>query len=485
MSEWARGLAVITDEIRDWLEAIRVALGAETACLWGVEAERLVLYLSCPEGAEESVPADVAMKGHALSWVVTEGVTLRASRADVFRGGDDGWILAAPVGAPGGERVACAMLDFAHAPGAHAHRALELAANLAGRLIGDSKAALEARRDLEKNEALYGAVHDLDRKLDLDSLTRGICSRARQVAGARGAAVALWDATVGAGRIVAIDGSMDERLIQARVEGDASFLGLALANSTPLPRDRLTARERLPLYAEGLKSSAGSAIITPMLLDLEPEPIGALAVEFELPRQFNDADVKRLTALARFVAPAVRNAAQFGEVQALSLTDALTGLSNRRATERAMTSTIAVAERSDSPFAVGVLDVDHFKQFNDSYGHDAGDRVLQAVARVIRDSLRPGDVAGRWGGEEFLVVLPSTGLEDAAHVVERIRKSVEATDVLWDGRSLSVTMSAGVSAYPEVVSNAAGVVTSADAALYRAKRGGRNLVALAAWPQHT
>ena len=150
-----------------------------------------------------------------------------------------------------------------------------------------------------------------------------------------------------------------------------------------------------------------------------------------------------------------------------------------------MTSTIAVAERSDSPFAVGVLDVDHFKQFNDSYGHDAGDRVLQAVARVIRDSLRPGDVAGRWGGEEFLVVLPSTGLEDAAHVVERIRKSVEATDVLWDGRSLSVTMSAGVSAYPEVVRNAAGVVTSADAALYRAKRGGRNLVALAAWPQHT
>ncbi len=138
-----------------------------------------------------------------------------------------------------------------------------------------------------------------------------------------------------------------------------------------------------------------------------------------------------------------------------------------------------MAERTGSPFAVAVADIDHFKRFNDRHGHDAGDLVLQTVARVIRDALRPGDHAGRWGGEEFLIVLPSTSLEDAARALERIRRNVEATEVTWRGAPLAVTLSAGVSSYPELIRNAASAVASADGALYKAKRRGRNAVALA------
>jgi diguanylate cyclase (GGDEF)-like protein len=144
-----------------------------------------------------------------------------------------------------------------------------------------------------------------------------------------------------------------------------------------------------------------------------------------------------------------------------------------------LASTIVVAERTGSPFAVAVVDIDHFKKFNDRHGHDAGDCVLQTVARTIRDGLRPGDHAGRWGGEEFLVVLPGAGLADGARVVERIRRVVEQVEIDWSGRSLCVTLSAGVSAYPEVVRRGAAAVAAADAALYRAKRSGRNTVALA------
>jgi diguanylate cyclase (GGDEF)-like protein len=140
---------------------------------------------------------------------------------------------------------------------------------------------------------------------------------------------------------------------------------------------------------------------------------------------------------------------------------------------------VAVAERTGSAFSVAIADVDNFKTFNDRYGHEAGDFVLKSVARAIRDELRPGDHAGRWGGEEFLVVLPSTALEDAARVVERIRRGVERKRVEWAGRRLGVTVSAGVSAYPELVANAGTAVHSADAALYKAKHGGRNAVALA------
>ncbi len=330
---------------------------------------------------------------------------------------------------------------------------------------------------MRKYEELYGAIHDLDRELDLNGLAIGVCRRARLVAGARGAVVASWDAASKEGMIIAADGDVPRGLSGARLDGESSFLGLAMSNATVLPRDDLTGREKFPLYVDGVASRAGSAIIVPMIVD--GDAIGALAVEYEVPRGYVERDLERLKVLALFVGPAFRNAVEFGEVKQLSLTDTLTGLPNRRSTERVLASTIAVAERTHSPFAVALADIDLFKRFNDRHGHHAGDRVLQTVSRLIRETLRPGDHAGRWGGEEFLVVLPSTGLEDAARVIERIRRRVEQVEVQWEGRPLTVTISAGVSAYPELIRNPAAAVASADAALYKAKRGGRNAVSLA------
>jgi diguanylate cyclase (GGDEF)-like protein len=292
--------------------------------------------------------------------------------------------------------------------------------------------------------------------------------------------VATWEPGAATGSIVATDGDAVRGLSHARLAGESSFLGLALSNVSVLPRDDLTGWNKFPLYVEGVDTKAGSAIIVPLIV--EAVPIGGLAVEYDRPRRFGERDLERLRALAAFVAPSFRNAVEFGAVKALSLTDSLTGLPNRRATERALASAVAVAERTGSAFAVAIADVDNFKTFNDRYGHEAGDFVLKSVARAIRDELRPGDHAGRWGGEEFLVVLPSTALEDAARVVERIRRGVERERVEWAGRRLGVTVSAGVSAYPELVTNAGAAVHSADAALYKAKQGGRNAVALADLP---
>jgi diguanylate cyclase (GGDEF)-like protein len=368
-------------------------------------------------------------------------------------------------------------MEFDGVPRLDAPSALELAALVAGRLIGGVRAVDEAVEDLDKYEELYGVVRDLDRELELAELATGVCRRARRVSGARGAVVASWDPGSGTGIIVAVDGEVAHGLPDAVFDGESSFLGLALSNATELPRDDLSGKGKFPLYVHGVESQAGSAVIVPMIVDADP--IGALAVEYEKPRQFDERDMERLKVLSRFVASAFRNAVEFGEVKALSLTDALTGLANRRATERALASTVAVAERAGGPFAVAVIDVDHFKRFNDRYGHDAGDLVLQTVATAVDKELRPGDHAGRWGGEEFLVILPSTGLEDAARVIERIRRAVEILQVEWEGRSLSVTLSAGVSAFPELIRVGAAAVSSADAALYKAKRGGRNAVVLA------
>jgi diguanylate cyclase (GGDEF)-like protein len=471
-------VARITPELTAWLDALRLALGARTASLWMLapEGDRLTVALTRPADVADERDA-IPLQGHALGWVVAEGVSLRASGEDIFLEADSGWVVAAPIAETHGSRVGCVVLEFEGVPRPDAARALELAAGLAGRLMSDVRAAAAAVRDLRKYEALYQAVQDLDRELDLQELARSVCRRAREVSGARGAVVATWESGLAAGSIVATDGKAVRGLSHARLEGESSFLGLALSNVTALPRDDLTGWAKFPLYVEGVDTKAGSAIIVPLIVDAQP--IGGLAVEYERPRRFGEKDFERLRALAAFVAPAFRNAVEFGAVKALSLTDALTGLPNRRATERALASAVAVAERTGSAFAVAIADVDNFKAFNDRYGHDAGDHVLKNVARAIRDGLRPGDHAGRWGGEEFLIVLPSTALEDAAGVVERIRRGVERKRVEWDGRRLQVTVSVGVTAYPELVDRAGAAVPSADAALYKAKHGGRNAVALA------
>jgi diguanylate cyclase (GGDEF)-like protein len=477
MSESAPGLERVAVELRAWLESLRLALGGERACLWVLSegADRLQAALCTPES--EGAPLEVPLNGHALGWVVVEGVSLRASRRDIFRKAAEGWVVAAPVSERRGERVGCVAMEFSGVPRLDAPRALELAAELTGRLLGDVRATEAALGDVQKYEELYGAIHDLDRELDLGELASEVAQRARSVAGARGAVVASWDPTAKRGEIVATDGDVPRRLSGARLDGESSFLGLAMSNATVLPRDDLTGRQRFPLYVDGVPSLASSAIIVPMIVD--GDAIGALAVEYEEPRGYVERDLERLKVLALFVGPAFRNAVEFGEVKQLSLTDTLTGLPNRRSTERVLASTIAVAERTGSPFAVAVADVDHFKRFNDRFGHDAGDAVLQAVARVMRETIRPGDHAGRWGGEEFLVVLPATALEDAARAVERLRRNVESVQIEWEGRPLTVTISAGLTAYPELIRNAAAAVASADAALYKAKRAGRNTVSIA------
>lgn len=157
--------------------------------------------------------------------------------------------------------------------------------------------------------------------------------------------------------------------------------------------------------------------------------------------------------------------------------DALTGLRNRRWLDANLQRLASRHKFSNRPFTVVMLDVDHFKHFNDTYGHGAGDRVLAAVAKVVSSKLRPTDLAARYGGEEFVVMLPETPLEGGVIASNRIREAVEQADVVCaDGRTLPpVTISLGVAQLqPDEEGDAA--LARADDALYRAKKNGRNRV---------
>ena len=161
------------------------------------------------------------------------------------------------------------------------------------------------------------------------------------------------------------------------------------------------------------------------------------------------------------------------ELRRLSTTDALTGLYNRRHMDYVLTTEFSRASRTNTPFAVMMFDIDHFKKFNDTYGHEQGDRVLQAVAKSFHDSLRKYDTACRYGGEEFIAILPHTNMDGAMSVAERVRTDVEK--LLVDG--LQVTISLGIAAYPELaIDSAEKLVEAADKALYCSKNSGRNCV---------
>jgi diguanylate cyclase (GGDEF)-like protein len=169
-------------------------------------------------------------------------------------------------------------------------------------------------------------------------------------------------------------------------------------------------------------------------------------------------------------------------LERLSLVDGLTGVSNRRHFDDRLRAEWARAVRSGEPVALALFDVDHFKAYNDTYGHQAGDRCLVQVAGALGSSVhRPGDVVGRYGGEEFVALLPGLDLVSAATFAENLRRRVEALSLEHASSSAAphVTVSAGVaSARPNAQTQAAALVAAADAALYAAKREGRNRVVL-------
>jgi diguanylate cyclase len=172
------------------------------------------------------------------------------------------------------------------------------------------------------------------------------------------------------------------------------------------------------------------------------------------------------------------------ELMRLASTDALTGLPNKRSLENAITRDLARADRDKTWLSLVVVDVDHFKKFNDTYGHATGDLVLQGVAKALTRHLRAGDLAGRYGGEEFVLVLPGSNMIGARIAAERIRKALEGMVVETEHGPLKVTASFGGAAVcgPGCSGTRDELFVRADSALYEAKRAGRNRVVIAEAP---
>ena len=205
------------------------------------------------------------------------------------------------------------------------------------------------------------------------------------------------------------------------------------------------------------------------------EIIGSVLVACE--RAIDDDEVSRIKKTVTQAAPVLANLRNLALAEFRANNDALTGLPNRRATDDTLKRMVAQASRSVTPLAAAMLDLDHFKQINDRFGHGKGDEVLAAVGAAIQASLRVGDFAGRFGGEEFLILLPDTGLEGAHQVAEKLRRNVAT--VTFPGVERPITASIGVADLLEHAGTATELVRVADRALFAAKAAGRDQVVAA------
>lgn len=180
-----------------------------------------------------------------------------------------------------------------------------------------------------------------------------------------------------------------------------------------------------------------------------------------------------LGALVYFSATVAILRGKIRQLKRLSLTDELTNIMNRRALMQQVKSDLALSQRMKAPYSVAVCDLDHFKEVNDQYGHDVGDRVLKQTAHVIFNSIRESDSVGRIGGEEFVVLMPNTTIEQAKTILSRIRTNIVTADLL---KSRVVTVSIGVTEVLPTDMDFSTIYKRADDALYDAKENGRNRV---------
>jgi diguanylate cyclase (GGDEF)-like protein len=192
-------------------------------------------------------------------------------------------------------------------------------------------------------------------------------------------------------------------------------------------------------------------------------------------KKFDRADIEALDSIAPQIAVALDRLAmrdKMGEFAQLSVTDPLTGLLNRRYIEERLSEELNRSERSGEPLSFLMLDVDEFKTYNDRFGHPAGDEALRMVGAILRQNLRGADVAVRYGGEEFSVLLPATSIDEAEAIAQRIRTHVERTDF----PKRKVTVSIGAASMSSQVGTVTDLISAADKALFRAKESGRNNV---------
>jgi diguanylate cyclase (GGDEF)-like protein len=274
----------------------------------------------------------------------------------------------------------------------------------------------------------------------------------------------------------------DNRLEASAATTPEDALSAALADAEPRScmairygRPHQQSARKPPLVSCELCGAGGSGEATCVPSLVGGQVIGSILVRHA--RALGEDDDVRIRDSVSQAGPVLANLRNLERAERQAATDALTGMANARAVQDTLKRMVAQAQRSDRPLAAIMVDLDHFKALNDVYGHERGNEALAAVGQILKGGVRASDFAGRYGGEEFILLLPDTTREGGVILAEKMRRSIAALELADVDRQ--ITASFGVAALPDDAADAGALVRAADRALYRAKSDGRDRVVAA------
>jgi diguanylate cyclase (GGDEF)-like protein len=334
------------------------------------------------------------------------------------------------------------------------------------------KAYLAEKRKGRKLEALYKATISL-LTIDINSLLDHLLTTAASAI-----------PTAEKGVLILLNKKTNELEVRA-AWGYVDPFTRILALSTAEGYSEKALRERKSLFVPDTRDlmasnsdeeirGSRSTIVAPLLLS--DQALGVLVLSADHPNAFSATDLKLLESFAATATDAIHNAQLHAEVQRLAITDVLTGVRNRRGFFELGQRELERSKRFGHPLVALMLDLDHFKQVNDKYGHGIGDQVLAAVAARCLEQLRTVDLMGRYGGEEFAALLVEIDLEDAIIVAKRLCAALATTPIETDAGPLIITVSVGIAKMDGDCERLEELLAKADQALLTAKQSGRNQV---------
>ncbi|MBP9855227.1 MAG: diguanylate cyclase [Candidatus Omnitrophica bacterium] len=333
------------------------------------------------------------------------------------------------------------------------------------------KIRLEKNLKEEKNklEEIVGFDEKVSSIRKLDKLYDFVADKTMEILDAQKCSIMLVDNNQGELCIKSAKG-FDNDIFTMKIKIGESIAGLVAQEGEPLLVKNIKQYPKFQLAAES--SHLGNSFMSVPIM-LGEEVIGVINVAEkgnEKYKSFNEVDLKILCSISREVAVSIENLRMYKELHFLTITDSLTGLHNFRHFNQSLDYEIKRVKRLSRPLGLIMIDIDNLKLYNDTFGHPEGNRLLQDIGKILRKNVRDIDIVCRYGGDEFVIILPETKSEEANIVAERLRKSVQTAEF-----QQTVTISVGVGMYTEKMTRH-DLIAKADQALYKAKKEGKNKV---------
>lgn len=337
------------------------------------------------------------------------------------------------------------------------------------------KANQELQTRLKEITLLYDTISSMTSTLNLDDLLKKIVHKVGETLGFKEFAILLYDGTTKKLRVAACYGLPESEFLGMEFGLGEGIVGRVAQTGEPVLIPDTSADPNY-LHWKGKKVEKGSFLSIPV--KYKEEILGVFAFNSPEIDGFSKRDIKLLTALSNQAAIVIENARLYEKTKEFSIRDDLTGLFNRRWFNQRIVEEFKRAERFNNPLSILIVDIDFFKHYNDNHGHSVGDRALKEVAEVLLKNVREVDSVVRYGGEEFVIILPKTGMEEARKTAEKLRLKIEEHNIPFGSTQPNgkFTISIGYTTYPDLAKNISDFFNQADKALYAAKHRGRNMV---------